>query len=88
MKIHVRNIANELEPTIGISGVNAIDVKIEGKIFQLPMTVPNKVELSYAETAHDIQKPELIQNVVRLYDIKNVRKTSMQNKIGMCLPHA
>lgn len=81
MKIHVRNIAKELEPTLGNSGVNAIDVKIEGKIIQLPMTVPNKVELSYAEIAHDIQKPELIQNVAKLNNINHIRKTSMQNKI-------
>ncbi|QLH03641.1 hypothetical protein C5F47_08870 [Nitrosopumilus cobalaminigenes] len=81
MKINVRNIARELEPSLGISGVNAIDVKIMDKIIQLPMTVPNRVELLYAENAHNSLNPQLIQNVVRLNNIEYIRKTSVQNKI-------
>lgn len=95
MKIDVRNIENELEPHIGKSAVNAIDVEIEDRVMHLPMTVPNKVELSYAEASKDMLRPELVQNVVRLNNINTIDQILVQNKImvqGISLqkkyPHA
>lgn len=74
MNISINNIGTDT--FVGnrhIIGVNAIDVSIDGKKLELPLIVPNKIELKYSKIAKNYFRMPLFQMVHRAYNIKEIR---------------
>lgn len=74
MKIMVNNVGDDqfVGPTRRLA-VNAVDVTIFGRKYQLPAVVPNKIELQYSETSGTRIDDSIIQSVQRIYDISEIR---------------
>jgi len=83
MNIKVTNVGTDsYKGDKHLLGVNAIDVSIGDFELHLPMTVPNKVELSYAEVAGDPLKTPLFQYVAKVNHISAIRSSTKRNEIG------
>jgi hypothetical protein len=76
MKINVINVGTDIYtgPRHKIA-VNAIDVEIDKKKYELPKAVPNRAELTYSQTSKIKLDESMFQSVHRISNISQIRQT-------------
>lgn len=82
MKININNVGNDgFTGSRHSIGVNAIDVHVGGRDLELPMIVPNRIELEYSRISRHQMRMPLIQMVQRVMNISEIRNTRKQTEI-------